>query len=549
MTTDCLPITSLPGTSALFRDFADVETASEPKRLRRWYPSDPFSMEWATRSPQLSAEHRERLAEALRSQADGFGLSEAARANIDKLAQGAAAVVTGQQVGLFGGPLLTLLKAATAIRKAQEATRISGREHVPVFWLASEDHDLEEVDKAELFGKTTVEKFSLDLKVAHAWPVGGIVLAPSAEGGAEKIASELDRAQELLAYAPIADTLREFYAAPGATLAGAFGKLIAHIFAAHGLIVMDAASHEFHALGAPVLRTAIENASSLEESLIARSAELEAAGYHAQVLVQKGHSLLFLLDAETGARWPLRRGDDGSWRAGQQTLTQTELLAILEAEPDRISPNALLRPVFQDVILPTAAYVGGPAEVAYFAQSAVVYEAVLGRVTPVLPRLSATLIEPAIATVMDRHEVSFEQVLEARTAEQLALRLGARAMPIEGKRKIAGAGNAMDTELTALTEYMSTLSAELGRAAAVSASKMRYQMYRLRRMAARFETEKEASLAKHATAIMLHLLPEGHLQERVINGVQFLAQDSETLIQTLIEAAEQTCPGHRVIRL
>ena len=157
MTTDCLPITSLPGTSALFRDFADVETASEPKRLRRWYPSDPFSMEWATRSPQLSAEHRERLAEALRSQADGFGLSEAARANIDKLAQGAAAVVTGQQVGLFGGPLLTLLKAATAIRKAQEATRISGREHVPVFWLASEDHDLEEVDKAELFGKTTVE--------------------------------------------------------------------------------------------------------------------------------------------------------------------------------------------------------------------------------------------------------------------------------------------------------------------------------------------------------------------------------------------------------
>jgi hypothetical protein len=163
--------------------------------------------------------------------------------------------------------------------------------------------------------------------------------------------------------------------------------------------------------------------------------------------------------------------------------------------------------------------------------------------------LSATLIEPAIATVLDRHEVSFEQVLEARTAEQLALRLGARAMPIEGKRKIAAVGNALDTELAALTEYMGTLSDDLGRAGSVSASKMRYQMDRLRRMAARFEMEKEASLAKHATAIMLHLLPQGHLQERVINGVQFLAQDCAALIAALIDAAEQTCPGHRIIRL
>src|SRR6202012_3095239 len=133
-----------------------------------------------------------------------------------------------------------------------------------------------------------------------------------------------------------------------------------------------------------------------------------------------------------GSRLALKRLADGQWKAGSKTYSTAELLAILEAEPERVSPNALLRPVFQDAILPTAAYVGGPAEVAYFAQSAVVYEAGLGRVTAVLPRLSATLIEPAIATVMARHEVSLEQVLEAKTAEQLALRLGARAMPIEG---------------------------------------------------------------------------------------------------------------------
>jgi len=208
-----------------------------------------------------------------------------------------------------------------------------------------------------------------------------------------------------------------------------------------------------------------------------------------------------------------------------------------------------LRAVFQDAILPTAAYVGGPAEIAYFAQSAVVYERILGRVTPVLPRLSATLIEPAIAQTMASHEVSVTQVFEAKTVEELALRLGARAMPIEGKRKLAAVGNAMDAELSALTEYMSAMSADLGRAAGVSASKMLYQMNRLRRMAAEFELQKEASLKKHATAIVLNTFPDGTLQERLLAGVWFVARYGEGLAELLVEHAGQECPGHRVIYL
>jgi bacillithiol biosynthesis cysteine-adding enzyme BshC len=321
------------------------------------------------------------------------------------------------------------------------------------------------------------------------------------------------------------------------------------VFAEFGLVVMDAAAHDFHALGAPALRAALEGADELESALLARSKELEAAGYHAQVLVAPGHSLLFLMDAETFSRQPLRRTADRSWKAGTKSYSTAELLAILEAEPDRLSPNALLRPVFQDTILPTAAYVGGPAEIAYFAQSAVVYEKILGRVTPVLPRLSATLVEPAIARTMAAHEVSLTQILEAKTADALALRLGARAMPIEGKRKIAAVGQAMDAELTALTEYMSAMSAELGRAAGVSASKMRYQMNRLRRMAANFELQKEASLQKHAAAMMQTLYPEAHLQERLLAGVWFLARYGDGLPALLVENAGQECPGHRIIFL
>jgi len=548
MNIECLPISTMPGTTALFRDYVDAGSSAHGPALRRWYPTDPFSMGWAKVSPELSEAHRGKLADALLRQADGFGASGEVFANIERLRNGAAAVVSGQQVGLFGGPLLTLLKAATAIRKAKDATAASGREHVPVFWLATEDHDLEEVDQIALLSKTAVEKLTLGLKVAKPVPVGELKVDGGSEDGQLKLDAVLDQASELLGWAPVCDLLRECYA-PDATLAGGFGRLLTKLFAAQGLVVMDASSHEVHALGASALRVAIEKAEELEAGLLARSKELEAAGYHAQVLVVPGHSLLFLIEEETGARLPLKRTAEGEWKAGSRVYKTAELLALLETAPERLSPNALLRAVFQDTILPTAAYIGGPAEVAYFAQSAVVYETILGRVTPVLPRLSATLIEPAVAKAMELHEVSVTQVFEAKTIDALALRLGARAMPIEGKRKIAAVGKAMDAELEALTEYMTAMSADLGRAAGVSASKMLYQMNRLRRMAAEFEVQKETSLKKHATAIMLSVLPDGHLQERLLGGVWFVARYGEGLMELLVEHAGQECPGHRVIYL
>ena len=554
MDSQCYPISTLPGTTALFRDYAEADASPNAAALRRWYSTDPFSMAWANNSPSLDELHRTRLTDALLRQADGFDASAAVIANIERLKHGAAAVVTGQQVALFGGPLLTLLKASTAIRKAQDATKLSGREHVPIFWLASEDHDLAEVDQLALLTKASVETLRLGLKSHHPLPVGAMRVDGGLQQGRLHLEAELDRASELLGWAPICTLLRECYS-PDATLAGAFGRLLTKIFAAHGLIVMDAASREFHALGADVLRAAIERADEFEATLLARTTELTTSGYHAQVLVTPGHSLLFLIDESTGARIPLRRTPktdgqpSGGWKAGAHVYSTADLLAILAATPERLSPNALLRPVFQDAILPTAAYIGGPAEVAYFAQSAVLYDKILGRITPVLPRLSATLIEPAVASTMAAHELQFPQILEAKTPEGLALRLGARAMPIEGKRRIAATGNAMDTELTALIEYMTSMSSDLGRSASISASKMRYQMSRLRRLAASFELQKETSLKKQATTILLSLYPEGHLQERLLGGVWFLARYGDTLPDLLIEHAGQECPGHRVLYL
>jgi bacillithiol biosynthesis cysteine-adding enzyme BshC len=466
-------------------------------------------------------------------------------ANIAKLRAGARAVVTGQQVVLFGGPLLTLLKTATVVARAREATAATGVEHVPVFWMATEDHDLAEVDQVSLLTKTSVETLRAGLRVAHAVPVGGVV--PGAE-----LESVLERVSELLAFAPVSQWLRECYLPEGGerpALGLAFGRLMARIFAEQGLVVMDAASRGFHALGAGTLRYAIEHAEALQRALMARSEDLEREGYHAQVLVAEGASLLFLLDEATGERMALRRAADGQWKAGGQVYSTAELIAILEATPERLSPNALLRPVFQDTLLPTAAYIGGPAEIAYFAQSAVLYEAIFGagRVTPVLPRLSATLLEPAIAAVMAKDDVQLPDAMT--TAEALAQRLGARTMPIEGKRRLAAVGNALDKELGALTEYLGGMDASLGKSAEVSGSKMLYQMNRLRRMAAAFELQKEASLRKHAEAITLNVFPGGHPQERVVAGVWFMARYGDGLVERLVGVAGNRCPGHVVVRL
>ncbi len=145
---------------------------------------------------------------------------------------------------------------------------------------------------------------------------------------------------------------------------------------------------------------------------------------------------------------------------------------------------------------------------------------------------------------MDRHELSLQDAMTS--ADELAQRLAARAMPIEGKRRIAAAGNALDSELNEVTRWMEAMDPGLGRSAGVAANKMRYQMNRLRRLAANWQLEKETHLRKHADAISRTLYPDAHVQERLLSGMQLLAASTVDLPTLLVENAEQECPGHRV---
>lgn len=533
MNATCYPVASLPHISRLFRDF--MCGPQEP--LRQFYASSSFDQQWMQQAPQMNAERRQAVVSLLRSQNREYAASPATETNLDRLAAGAAAVVTGQQVTMFGGPLLTLLKAATAIRMAEDASR-AGLPHVPIFWLATEDHDFDEVNQITLPCQSGTQPGLQTLRLPHhpapGRPVGNLPLG-------DAILPLVEELRRCIGQNSISELIARLYT-PATTFASAFAALISRLFSDHGLIVIDASSRPFHALASSTLRAAIEQADELQAALRERSSALEQAGYHAQVLVSESSSLLFLIDEQTGVRSALKKTAGGPWSAGARKYDTPELLSILDGAPERISANVLLRPVMQDTLLPTAAYVGGPAEIAYYAQSQVVYQRIFGRTTAVVPRFSATLIEPRLERIMLQHQLTLPDVFTS--TDSLAQRLGARSMPVEAKRKLSAAGNTLDRELKAVTEWMHAQDAGLGHAADVAASKMLYQMNRLRRLSATFALERDPRLRRNAELLCRDLFPDNNLQERVLPGIFFLAQLQPTLPDTLIEHAQPGCSGH-----
>jgi bacillithiol synthase len=533
-TAECYPVTVMPGQSRLFLDFC-------AGKLGSFLPSDEIARE----RPPLPA-HWPELVRLLAAQ----NSSQSAEASLAALEWDAGAILTGQQVGLFGGPLYTPLKAATAIARARKSTE-AGHPHVAVFWLASEDHDFAEINHVAFPSGRELVSLACTLAPPAALPAGRIVLDDS-------ITPFANRTAELLGPSDATEALLAAYK-PGRTFADAFAEFYARIFAAQGLLVVDAAGRDFHRLGAPVLRAGIERADEFHAALVERGQALEAAGYHQQVAVALQSSLLFLIDDKSGARLALKRiaptadEPNGIWLAagpeGNQRFSTGDLLGILEAEPERISPAALLRPVFQDFLFGTTTQVGGPAEVAYLAQSSVLFERILGRQTPPMARFSATLIEPQIAELLRKHDLSLEQIFAEENAATLALRLAARSMPPETKIKLAAAGNALDAEITALVDWMQSQDKGLGQSAETAAGKMRYQMNRLRTLAANFQLQKEATLTRHATSISNSLYPGGVLQERVHGAAYYFAKYGLELAELLCRQAGTSCPGHSAIWL
>ncbi len=533
MRSDCLPFNSIPETSTIFRDYL----YAFPK-VSRFYPYPPLGSGeiLAQAPPPQPSEHRAKVAEILAEQNRRWGASRRTLDNVERLRMGASTVVTGQQVGLFGGPAYTFYKAITAVKLAQLASEL-GRECVPIFWMPTEDHDLEEIDHVYIPARDgRLQSLTADGRERTHAPVATIALGPEVE-------DLLRTLEESFGEADICRILRSCYQ-PGTTFGDAFAKLLSAIFGDSGLILVDPSDPRLHQLSSPIYSRVIADSAELNRAVLERNQELEAAGYHAQVKVTQSTSFLFTI--QDGSRVAIHRHGENFEIAGS-TSTPAELEEQIARTPEKFSANALLRSVVQDYLFPTIAYVGGPAEIAYFAQSEVLYRILLGRVTPILPRFSCTLVEPRIAQWLAKYKLQFTDVLQNEHGLQLLL--AKTALPESIDQAFEDFGNRLTTIFEPLRQSLQKLDSTIAEAAETASKKMHYQLERLKSRAVNAELRRNTEIARHAHALWSSLFPENSLQERSIGGVYFLAKYGMGLLNELSEQARPDCPDHQIVYL
>ncbi len=542
MKAHCLPFSQIPHTTRLFTDFLTYSPVVQP-----FYPRSPYLSEWLKEEAgkiSYDSSRRERVAAILDRQNKAFNASPKTLANIERLRNGAAAIVTGQQVGLFGGPMFSIYKALTAVKLAEEATA-AGVDSVPVFWLATYDHDLAEVNHVSLTGPEGVlQTLTTSSHGLAGAPVSAVHLG-------EEVLPLLDQTAALLGETEATTLLRDTYR-PGETLGTAFARLFSRIFADWGVIVLDASDPDLHRVAEPIYRTAVERAGELATALLARGEALEAAGYHQQVKVAQSSVLLFTL--QNGARVAIHRRGQGNsaefvigGEASAESVSQAELLRRIAAAPGQFSPNVLLRPIVEDYLLPTLAYTGGAAEAAYFGQAGVVYEALLGRVTPIIPRYSATIVEPKTQRLLERHGVAVPEVFHG--PEILRQRLAANSLPQDLQTAFDSAKRSLDSDLAAIKEKLTSLDRTLADAADTASSKIAYQFERLHTQAARAEAQKGELINRHAETLSQTLYPNKGLQERTIGGIYYVARYGQDLLRQLYDAIQTGCHDHQIVEL
>jgi bacillithiol synthase len=532
----CLPYAQIPHTSRLFLDFL-----SEFSKVQQFYPSSPYSSEWQKPTRRnYDPERRARVSNILERQNRAWGASEKTIVNIARLRGGASAALTGQQVGLFGGPLFALYKALSAVKLAEQATA-AGVDCVPVFWLATNDHDLAEVNHTNFPGPGgTPQLVTAPSYGVEDAPVGTIQFG-------DEITGVVEAAAELLGDSPVTEMLRESYRV-GENFGSAFARLFARLFADWGVILLDPCDPELQAIAAPIYKAAIERAAEIDDALLERGKALERAGYHQQVKVTPSSTLLFTL--HEGARIPVHRrvnGQSMEFLVRDRKLTQPELLGQIVAAPHQFSPNVLLRPIVQDYLLPTQVYTGGTAEVAYFAQVAVVYERLLGQVTPILPRFSATLAEAKVQGLLERYDLTLTDVFAGE--EALREKIASRILPPELQSAFDRAGASLEQSLAAIRKALVQLDKTLAEAADNAGSKMQHQLESLRGRAARAELRQTEIVGRHAQMLSASLYPNKTLQEREIAGVAYLVRHGTDLLRELYATVHTDCHDHQVITL
>jgi bacillithiol biosynthesis cysteine-adding enzyme BshC len=510
----------------LLRDYLAGETAAGA--FYGGHPGDPaaYVRKAAEVDARLDPASRSRLAAGIRPLSPSAG---------SKLAQVMAGrgyfVTTGQQAGLFTGPLYTILKALSAIRLAGALEALLARPVLALFWSAADDHDWDEVAHATVLDENG---YPARIELAGRSPEAPHPMSRRVLDGSASLA--LDRLRGLLPATVFRDgylpQLRTAYAS-GRTMAAAFEDTLAAVLAGQEIALVSSADPVVKQHSASVVRDALEHAERDEQQVARQTERLVRAGYHAQVSVAARASNVFFSDEEGRDRL-VRQGDGWITRRTRRHFSTAELRTRLDDEPAAFSPNVLLRPVVESALFPTLAYVGGPAETSYFAQIGCLFRA-HGIMPPVVfPRHSVTLVEGATSRALDRFGMELAQL--SQPLEELLDGVIRRELPPQVTEELERLRGAADRGLDALGEATAALAPGARASIAGTRRQVLAQLTAVEKKIVQHARREQAVRLEQLRRAAIQVYPGGQPQERVLNAFHFLARYGPELLARIAAA-------------
>ncbi len=514
------------GSSALVRDYLRRAVGLAPFYAGSPFDAAAYRRKAAAVHARLPAAARRRVAPALHP------TSAAAAARLERVLAGEGlAVTTGQQTGLFGGPLYTLHKVLTAVRLASELERVLEQPVLPLFWIASDDHDWAEVDHT-----LVIDAQNDVLRIRVEQPADLPPVPMSARYPGEEIGPALEALEAALpeteAAGPLLAALRDAYR-PDVTMAAAFQALFAHILGELDVVLVDPSDPALKAASRPLVLREIERTMAHAELLGRQTERLRQAGYHAQVAIAPDAANVFAHDP-AGRDRLVRVGDRWSLRRTRRSLSQAELLSWIEREPGSFSPNVLFRPVVESALLPTVAYVGGPGELAYFGQIGCLFRAHGIEPPVVVPRASLVIIESKVRKVLDRFGMEPAE-FQRPFHEVLTERMRA-ALPATVTGPLAELERSIETGYDELMEGAASIDPTLEGWVRGVRNRALSQVHDAGKKVTRHLKKRSEIEVRQLGRAAANLAPGGTAQDRALNALPYLARYGPGLIHDLLDA-------------
>ena len=538
-----IPFSEIPHQSNLFLDYQ----SNSPK-------IDKFYSEKHTPLEQLAEKvlgnykvDREKLCDILLEENKRLGGTIKTFINIRMLRQNdCLAIVTGQQAGLFTGPIYTIYKALSAIKLAKDL-KCQNIKAVPVFWIAEEDHDFDEVNKTFLLDEECkLNQFkNSPQNYEEGIPVGYVEFDISIEKTIENLFTTLLPTEFT---SEIKKIIEETYQI-GETYSSAFAKLLAGILKDYGIIMLPPLNKKLKQLCSPIFADAIKHSEAINSEILEKNKKLEAENYHTQVLVDETSYPFFLQDRKNKRKALRQNLESGKViiQKSKEEIEKSELLEVAEKFPHFLSPNALMRPVVQDYLLPTLLYFGGGAEIAYFAQNSAIYETLDRPVTPILHRSSFSIISGKQRRNLNKYKLNFTDLFEGE--EKISARIVEEFLSNDVALTFAEVEEKINKQLKYLEKSLSKTEPTLAENAANRRQKIMWHIAALRKKYHSAEILKDEVAQRRIKALFSELLPGNSLQERSLNVITFLNLYGMNFIKWLYEAVDTEEKDHQLLIL